>query len=149
MISLDEFNNLPEEEKKNTLLTLKNEVGIKEILEAWGISRSKLYNMQNKLGISNETKKPKKPLDKKTRVVKSRSPRKPGPQVTFNADNGRESYPKESGFEQNINTSTPMFSLQLETTGPAAILVDTIQMILLSERVVNLNLKVNIQIEQI
>jgi hypothetical protein len=38
MISLDEFNNLPEEEKKNTLQTLKTEVGIKEIIETWCFS---------------------------------------------------------------------------------------------------------------
>ncbi|MEN6390805.1 MAG: hypothetical protein ABFD04_10345 [Syntrophomonas sp.] len=45
----------------------------------------------------------------------------------------------------DLNKNAPNFSLQLETTGPASLLVDTLQMILLSERVAHLNLKVKMK----
>lgn len=145
MISLEEFNNLPEEEKKNVLQTLKTESGIKEIIETWGISRSKLYSMQNKLGIPNEARNPRKSRDKKIKVTKSRNPRNPRSEKTDSVESNNQFIAPE----MDENGTPPKFSLQLETTGPAALLVDTLQMILLSDRVAGLNLRVSIQIEQV
>lgn len=141
MISLDEFNNLPDEEKKNILQTLKTEVGIKEIIETWGISRAKLYNLQNKLGLSNGNRRPGKTKEKKTNVTRGRAPR------NLRAENHDILIPPDAGGDSEANETK--FSLQLETTGPASLLVDTLKMILLSERVAHLTLKVNIQIEQV
>lgn len=147
MISFEEFNSLSEEEQKSMLQNLKSEVSIKEIVEAWGISRSKLYYMQNKLGIPNEPRKPRKPKEKKAKAA--RSPRKPRSEPNPSVDANSEVTSSESDLELGSITNTPKFSLQLETTGPAGLLVDTIQMILLSDRVANLNIKINIQIEQV
>lgn len=145
MISFEEFNGLSEEEQKSVLQKLKGEVGVKEVIEAWGISRSKLYNMQNRLGITNE-RKSRKPKDKK--VKPTRSLRKPRAESIDAVNSNFEVASNEPAGELDLNQNPPKFSLQLETYGPASILVDTIQMILLSERVAHLNLKVNIQIEQ-
>ncbi|MEN6349391.1 MAG: hypothetical protein ABFD08_08385 [Syntrophomonas sp.] len=149
MISLDEFNNLPEDEKMNMLQNLKNEVGVKEIIEAWGISRSKLYSIQNKLGITSEIKKPRKPKDKKIKVTRSRSPRNPRSEMSSSINTNNEFSSGRLNVESEAQKNTPKFSMALETTGPAALLVDTLQTFLLSERVAHLNLKVNIQIEQV
>ncbi|MEQ8176024.1 MAG: hypothetical protein ABRQ26_13270 [Syntrophomonadaceae bacterium] len=147
MISFEEFTSLTAEEQKSMLQNLKNEVSIKEIIEAWGISRSKLYSMQNKLGITNEPRKPRKPKDKKTKAT--RSPRKPRSETNPSTNTNFEFTSTDFNEELDSNINAPKFSLQLETMGPAPLLVDTIQMILLSERVAHLNLKINIQIEQV
>jgi len=147
MISFEEFNSLPEEEQKGVLQDLKGRVSIKEIIEAWGISQSKLYSMQNKLGITNETRNSRKPKDKKTKVT--RSPRKSRSNKSPFENINNELSSSVLNPDLNSNKNAPNFSLQLETTGSASLLVDTLQMILLSERVAYLNLKVNIQIEQV
>lgn len=149
MISFEEFNTLSGEEQKSMLQSLKGEVSIKEIIETWGISRSKLYSIQNNLGITNETRKPRKPKDKKTKVISSRSPRNPRSEKNYSIHTNDDFTSSELNVESEIHKKTPNFSLALETTGPAALLVDTLQTILLSDRVAHLNLKVNIQIEQV
>jgi hypothetical protein len=147
MISFEEFNSLPEEEQKSVLQGLKGQVSVKEIIELWGVSRARLYSMQNKLGITNETRKPSKSKDKKTKVV--RSPRKTRSNKNSSVDNNHGIVLTDTNAELNLNKDISRFSLQLETTGPASLLADTLKMILLSERVANLNLKVDIQIEQV
>jgi hypothetical protein len=55
-ISLTDFNKLSEKEKKKALESFKKEVGVGGIVQAWDISRSKVYSMLRKYNISNNSK---------------------------------------------------------------------------------------------
>lgn len=62
IISFAEFNKLDKEQQKETILKLKDSIGATAVIEAWGISRSKFYNLLNKLNIpkgkNKETEEP-------------------------------------------------------------------------------------------
>lgn len=51
IISWEEFEQLDQNEQRELLTALKDSVGTSTIIEQWGISRSKFYNLLNKLNI--------------------------------------------------------------------------------------------------
>lgn len=149
MLTLNEFNNISEEEQKATLQSLKSEFSVKEIIEAWNISRSKFYSMLHKFKIPTEVRKPKKSNGQKYSSKAATYPTIQKP-VTKRSNNKANELVVDVA-DVLIDNPGPnnKFSLQLDTQGSASLISETLQMILKSEQVANSTLHINLQIKQI
>lgn len=154
-ISLNDFNNLTQEEMKETLQNLKAQIGVSGIVNAWGISRSKVYGMLNDLNI------PLNPRGRKTSKTSASGEKKTAPdkQVSAETAKGKKNgKPKtkqkhitpESSLDfdmEEVNDSK--FSLYLETEGSASFISEAVQMLLAANKFTSANMHVNITLKEI
>ena len=157
-ISLSDFNNLAEKDKKKTLENLKKEIGVGGMVKEWNISRSKVYSMLHQLDIAvsakNHKLKPQKP-NKKPASTKSADNRdvnisSPADDPQATRSRARRKTPStQSALEFDVKDNAAKFSLYLETQGNASFINETVQLLLASQKFEGANLHVNISLQEI
>lgn len=163
VISLSEFNNLSDEDKKKTLKNLKLEVGVSGIVNEWNISRSKAYSMMRGLNISVNTKASR---PSKTKMIdeslKDKNNEVGNIQANNNANTATATNPQadeshgtarnpilsQSTVTASRNNSSK-FHLYVETQGSASMINETLRMLLESGRLTDFNLKINMTLQEI
>lgn len=131
-LSLEDFSNLSTKEKKKTLEDMKKEMGVSGIVQAWNVSRSKVYNLLHDFDI---------PVTPKKRTLK---PKKPD---TLQAENQEN---KSSGSKDNMQPDdSSKFSLYLETQGSAKFINETVQNLLTANNLNGSMLQINISVQEI
>jgi len=154
-ISFTDFNNLSEQEKKETLQDLKNQIGVSGIVKAWEISRSKVYSMLNDLNIplnAKGSKKTKTKADVAEVSIKGQdnqvAPKAQKPKKTGMPKNTKKRVAPESALEFEIEENFSKFSLHLETQGNASLISETLQTLLAANQLSNSNIQVNITLQE-
>lgn len=140
VVSLPEFESMPEKDRKKTLRELKSEIGVTGITEAWGISRSRVYTLLHELNIPLEPRKTRKGegVDKNRR--KNGNP-EASSEMIMDSD---IPYPR-----LEVETEMAPFSLHLETSGSIGTISEAVQLLLSSGKLSNSNLHLNLTINQI
>lgn len=163
IISLSEFAELSSRDKKNTLSDLKSDIGVSGIVEAWGISRSKVYNMLKELDIPRNSKTGSKARSIKTtkKAKHQESENTPVDQKTAASENNLSSSKAGKNGSRKGKRLAPYapgltseevyskFSLHMDTEGNALYISDTLQNILASAKLSNANLHVNVTLEEL
>lgn len=146
-ISISDFNALSEQEKRETLQDLKNQIGVSGIVKEWEISRAKVYSMLKKFNIpvKNNATDELKP----TTLSTENSQEFHGHKHLSDAIDQKEHFTQESSLKFNTSDSSSKFSLYLETNGTIQLVSETIQMLLGAEKLANTNLHVNISLQEI
>ncbi len=154
-ISFTDFNNLSEQEKKETLMDLKNQIGVSGIVKAWEISRSKVYSMLNDLNIplnAKGSKKTKTKADVAEVSIKDQdkqvAPKAQNRKKTGMPKNTKKRVTPESALEFEIEENVSKFSLHLETQGSASLISETLQTLLAANKIANSNIQVNITLQE-
>jgi hypothetical protein len=160
VISLSDFNNLSEKEKKKTLESMKQEIGVSGIVKAWEISRSKAYSMLREYNISLNRKISR---TSKTKMKEGSSGNQntatssSGEPVSLKDQNkeqtiegsGKMVAPKESPLDFDTKTDDSKFFLNLETQGTAPLINETIHALLGSGKISSANLHLSITIQEL
>jgi len=163
VISLTDFNTLTEQEKKETLQDLKNQIGVSGIANTWGISRSKTYSILSKLNIPLNSKGRKSSKTKTVSAegaknvknnIKENQPNQTSLSTTDPKKNKTQTSLKkpvtpESSWELDIEDNVSKFSLYLETQGTTPLICETLQMLLGSEKFADSNLHINLTLQEI
>jgi len=156
-ISLSDFNNLSEKEKKKTLDSLKKEIGVGGMVKEWDISRSKVYSMLHEFDIAVSSRKHKLKPQKPTKTSVSKKQDKSDTDMSSQADDsqtsGSEGMKKKSAAQSELDfglkDDSSKFSLYLETQGTASFINETVQNLLGSQQLEGSNLQVNISLQEI
>jgi|GEM_PF-1543157 len=164
IISLSDFNNLSEKDKKKTLENLKRDVGVNGIIKEWNISRSKAYSMMREFDISVNTK-PSRPSKTKMSNKTNRDKNNEGVNVEVNDKNnniaaasdpqGHDSLGTSGKTTSSVSTVIPSqnglskFHLYVETQGSASMISETLNTLLTSGRLTDTNLQINITLQEI
>lgn len=143
VVSLAEFETMPEKDRKKTLRELKSEIGVNGITEAWGISRSRVYNLLHELNIPLEPRKTRKGEGAEKRRRKNENPEGQG-EISVNTDHTDIPYPR-----LDFETEAAPFTLHLETSGSVGAISEAVQLLLSSGQLSNSNLQLNLTINQI
>lgn len=153
-VSLSDFNNLSEKEKKKTLESLKKEIGVSGLVKEWNVSRSKVYSMLHEYDIAVSDRKHK---------LKPKRPAKAG-ETKHNQEDSETSSAEASsstGTEGKKKSASPpselefdikddsKFSLYLQTQGTASFINETVRLLLGSQKLEGSNLQVNITLQEI
>jgi len=163
IISLSDFNNLSEKDKKKTLENLKREVGVSGIIKEWNISRSKAYSMMREFDISVNTKASRPSRTKMTdKSLKKKNNEAGNVQANENTNTATASNPQVdkslgSSGKTISSTSTAIasqnesskFHLYVETQGSASMINETLNTLLGSGRLTDTNLQINITLQEI
>lgn len=150
VISLSEFNSLNEKEKKKTLQELKSEVGVSGLVEAWSVSRAKIYSMLHELNIPVNPRKPRKTgANPPDILIKHSSEQKQSGRERKSKKQSKETNPEMMGVYDVISADGSKFSLSLDTQGHASAISQTIQLLLSSGKFENTNLHLNLRLEEI
>ncbi len=155
-ISLSDFNNLSEKDKKKTLESLKKEIGVNGLVKEWNVSRSKIYSMLHEYDIAVSATKHKLKPKRPAKTTEASKPKSEGEASTASAEASSApgstgarrsgSLPAELEFEIKDDAK---FSLYLETQGNASFINETVQLLLGSQKFVGSNLQVNITLQEI
>lgn len=145
-ISYNDFKQLPPKQQKDTLEALRNEIGITALIQSWGISRSKIYNIIHDLGISvspkvknsepNKNDSSKKTKQKKQIVSKQ------------NEFDDIEISPFQLSTEDTIPSDLP-FSVSLTAQGPFQIVSEKLQFMFQHNSLPNTNVRITVNIDEI
>lgn len=143
VVSLSEFEAMPEKDRKRTLREMKSEIGVNGITEAWGISRSRVYNLLHELNIPLEPKKTRKGegADKRRKKNENSEVQR---ELTVNSDHLDIPDPR-----LDFEVDSPSFTLHLETSGSVGTISEAVQLLLSSGKLSNSNLHLNLTINQI
>lgn len=142
VVSLAEFETMPEKDRKKALREMKSDIGVSGITEAWGISRSRVYNLLHELNIPLEPRKTRK--DEGPKRSKKRDTSDGQGEMTMNTSRSDGPNPR---LEFEIDP--PPFSLHLETSGNAEAISEAVQLLLSSGKLSASNLHLNLTINQI
>jgi len=159
-ISLSDFNNLPEKDKKKTLEELKKDIGVSGIAKEWDISRSKTYSLLHEFNISVGSKgrkpkliKPTKTSENLTKISDKKGSKSTDSSKNEQLANKTVAMEKLVGAESTLNFDTKedasKFSLYLETQGTASFINETVQHLLRSEKIASSNLHINISLQEV
>jgi len=161
-ISLSDFNNLSEKDKKKTLEDLKKDIGVSGIAKEWDISRSKTYSLLHEFNISVGSKgrksKLKKPIKTSENITKVSDKKENNTQSSDSSEteqlsNKTVGMGKLVGAESSLMLDTKedasKFSLYLETQGTASFINETVQHLLRSEKIASSNLHINISLQEV
>lgn len=138
LVSLSEFENLNEKEKKKVLRQMKSEVGVSGIVEAWGVSRSKVYSMLHDFNVPLDPRKPRKADESKKDQDES-----------WEASDVGSDGDKRAEFRLELEENPSPFSLHLETRGNLAAISETVQLLLGSGKLAKTNLHLNLTITEV
>lgn len=155
-ISLSDFNQLPAKEKKEVLQDLKKNLGVSGIVQAWEISRSKVYSMLKEFDIALDSKKGPKSKPDKPKVSFEKENQDKNRKIRTSSELKRNKLTEESKTgksEQTLAWESDLmeeakFSLYLDTQGTGEIISQTLQLLLGSEQLSNSDLHLNISIEE-
>lgn len=143
VVSLAEFETMPEKDRKKVLRGMKSEIGVNGITEAWGISRSRVYNMLHELNIPLEPRKTGKSDSASKRGKKSEKSEIGGDMKEKTA------HPEIPNPRLEFETDSPPFALHLETSGKVEAISEAVQLLLSSDKLSSSNLHLNLTINQI
>ncbi|HWP97823.1 MAG TPA: hypothetical protein VN426_13340 [Syntrophomonadaceae bacterium] len=164
VISMSDFSKLSQKEQHSTLDELKQTIGVAGIMDAWGISRSKVYSMMLEFNIPSASKRTPKNESRKT--TNSRKESKNGTesvdqdQKTMASNKANSSTNKRNTRKTRRPRSTnsvmhagreedSKFTLQMDTQGSAAVISEALQHLLESSQFSHTNLHINLMLEQI
>ncbi|MEQ8174489.1 MAG: hypothetical protein ABRQ26_05395 [Syntrophomonadaceae bacterium] len=143
VVSLAEFETMPEKDRKKVLREMKSEIGVNGITEAWGISRSRVYNLLHELSIPLEPRKTRKGENaEKSREKSENSQAKR--EMKVNTDRSDIPSPR-----LEFEVDSPAFTLHLETSGNIGAISEAVQLLLSSGQLSSSNLHLNLTINQI
>lgn len=164
VISMSEFTKLSEKEQHNTLNDLKQTIGVNGIVEAWGISRSKVYSMLLEYNIPTNGKGTSKTEGKKTANSRKESRNEPGSTEHTKKTMVSNKASSPTGNRKTRKTRRPRssnpvlhsgpeedskFTLHMDTQGTATVISEALQLILESNQFSHSNLHVNLMVEEI
>lgn len=157
-ISLSDFNNLSEKDKKKTLDNLKKELGVGGLVKEWDISRSKVYSMLHEFDIAVSARKHKlKPQKPNKTLASNETQDKTDTDISSHANDRqtsgssrmRKKPSDQSELDFALKDDAAKFSLYLETQGTVCFINETVQLLLGSEQLEGSNLHVNISLQEI
>ena len=155
VISLSDFNKLPEKDKKKTLENLKQEIGVSGIVKAWEISRSKAYNMLREFNISLNRKISRPSKTKKTDAsleIQNTATAPPEVPVPLSDQtiqrHGNLVAPEKALLDFDTKADGSKFFLNLETQGSALLINETIHALLGSGKLSNANFHLSITLQE-
>lgn len=143
VVSLAEFETMPEKDRKKALREMKSAIGVNGITEAWGISRSRVYNLLHELNIPLEPRKTSKSEGPEKRRPKNETPEAQG-EMTVNTDHSDIPTPR-----LEFEADSPPFTLHLETSGNVGAISEAVQLLLSSGKLSSSNLHLALTINQI
>lgn len=149
VISLSDFESMPDKDKQKILKELKNEIGVSGIAKAWEISRSKVYNMLHAFNVpvdsrrgrqrKEEEKSPEKELDKPVLKMSSNN---------NHADEEDNANISKSSLEPEETKEETKFSFYLDTQGTGRFISETLQVLIASGKLSNSVVHLSISIEE-
>lgn len=146
VISLTDFNNLNEKDKRKTLQELKNDIGVSGLVREWNVSRAKIYSLLHELDVPVNPRKPRKSV--MTSPGASPGGNENQKSKKRNKDQ-QEATPEYYEVYNAFAAEVPKFSLSLDTQGEASVISQTIQVLLASGKFENANLHLNLTLEEI
>ncbi|PKM78003.1 MAG: hypothetical protein CVU90_04630 [Firmicutes bacterium HGW-Firmicutes-15] len=147
VISLSDFNKLSDKDKKKTLESLKQELGVSGIVKAWEISRSKAYSMLREFNISLNRK-----ISRPSKAKSDENLEKSAEVTTQQRDQSiksSETVAPESRLDFDSNADGSKFFLNLETQGTAQLISETIHSLLGSGKLSSAKLHLSITIQEV
>ncbi len=147
VISLLEFDNLSEKDRKKTLQELKSEIGVSGLVEAWSVSRAKIYSMLHELNVPVNPRKPRKAGEEAPSG--SSHPHGKRSRNKGKDENNEKTIPEYAQSYQVLNADGPKFTLSLDTQGEASAISQTIQLLLSSGKFEHTNLHINLRLEEV
>lgn len=143
VVSLAEFETMSEKDRKKVLREMKSEMGVNGITEAWGISRSRVYNLLHELNIPLEPRKTGKGDGNAKR-------RKKNEKAEIGWDmNDKLAHPEIPNPRMEFETDSPPFALHLETSGSVGAISEAVHLLLSSDKLNSTNLHLNLTINEI
>lgn len=149
VISLSEFESMPDKDKRKILKELKNEIGVSGIAKTWEISRTKVYNMLHAFNVPVDSRRGRQPKEDKTSPEKQLD--KPVLKMTDNnhVDQENNINISKPSLEPEENKEETKFSFYLDTQGTGSFVSETLQLLIASGKLSNSVLRLNISIEEI
>ncbi len=149
VISLSDFESMPDTDKRKILEELKNEIGVSGIAKAWEISRTKVYNMLHTFNVPVDSRRGRQPKNNKTSPEKELD--KPVLKKSSNnnhADQENNINILKPSLEPEEKTDETKFSFYLDTQGTGTFVSETLQLLIASGKLSNSVLRLNISIEE-
>lgn len=143
-ISYSDFKQLPVKQQKETLETLRNDIGISALIQSWGISRSKIYNVIHDLGLSVSVKKDS---SKQNKAESPKNTKKKQSLSQQNYNNEMEN-PTEFNTNDKIPSQLP-FSVSLVAQGSYQDISENLPVLFQHNFFPHTNVRVTVNIDEI
>ncbi len=150
IVSLSDFESMPDKDKRKILKELKDEIGVSGISKAWEISRTKVYSMLHAFNIPVDSRRGRQPKNDKTSPEKELD--KPVKKMSSNnnhVDQENNTTSSKPSLEPEEKTDETKFSFYLDTQGTGTFVSETLQLLIASGKLSNSVLRLNISIEEI